>query len=279
MFRYKITVEYDGSCFCGWQQQGTDTEALAPAFPSLFWEDYLKNPFARPKRSSLPSVQSVLERAVQKMTGHAVLVEGAGRTDAGVHATGQVAHFDLPTRLEPQELLSGMNFYSRAWGVSVLQVAPASENFHARFSATSRTYLYKIVNRAAPLILDRNRAWHIASPLCVSAMQEASAFFLGSHNFQTFRSAHCQSQKPQKTLDLCDVFQMEDVIGIRVKARSFLHNQVRIMAGTLVLIGKGKCPPATIANLLQKEDRTQAGPTAPAHGLYLEHVAYNRLLA
>jgi tRNA pseudouridine38-40 synthase len=263
MFRYKITVEYDGSFFCGWQSQKSDAETLAETFQ------------ASPKNQDKPSVQGVLTHSIQKMTGLHVLVEGAGRTDAGVHSLGQVAHFDLPTCVAAEKIQAALNFYSQEWGVVVLQAEQVPQNFHARFSAVSREYFYRIVQRRAPLVLEKNRAWHVPEALSFKKMEESAAFLEGFHDFQSFRSAHCQGKDSHKTLTHCQVFEREDGVFFRLKARSFLHNQVRIIVGTLIEIGKGKMDLPHLLTLLEKPDRTQAGPTAPAHGLYFAKVEYD----
>ena len=199
-----------------------------------------------------------------------------------MHALGQVAHFDLAGdlsgALDPLKLEAGLNFYARPYGVVVLEVARAPHDFHARFSAKARPYLYRVVLRRAPLALDRHRAWHVALPLGATldraAMRAAAQDFLGTHNFNAFRAAACQSKSPIKTLDRCEVRDRPEGLEVEVQARSFLHNQVRIMVGTLVAIGRGRLPPEAVRALLESGDRTQAGPTAPPDGLYLTKVTY-----
>lgn len=263
--RYKIVVEYDGTFFCGWQRQRSDA-----AFFSEKGAD----------AGVLPSVQGTLEDSLRRMTGESVLVEGAGRTDTGVHALGQVAHFDLPIQraFEPFKLVEGLNFYAQRHGVVVLEASQVPDDFHARFSAKSRTYLYQVVLRRAPLVLERHRAWHVPLPigtaLKLEAMQKAAEALLGTHNFNAFRAAECQSKNPVKTLDRCHIRSTEEGIEFEVQARSFLHNQVRIMVGTLMAIGREKLPLGVIDELLKSGDRTQGGPTAPPDGLYLKNVAY-----
>lgn len=273
--RYKITVEYDGTFFCGWQRQRTDALFFAQPEAERQVTEALK-----------PSVQGTLEWALAQMTGQSVLVEGAGRTDTGVHALGQVAHFDLEAPeggayLEAFKLIAGLNFYAQKYGVVVLEaeVVPADDvAFHARFSARSREYLYRIVLRRAPLILERHRAWHVAlaaeETLDIEAMQAAASAFLGTHDFSAFRASACQSKSPIKTLDRCLIRPTASGLEIEVQARSFLHNQVRIMVGTLMAIGRGRLQASAVAELLKSGDRTKGGPTAPPYGLYLWRVHY-----
>lgn len=271
MVRYKIIVEYDGSFFCGWQSQASDS-----AFLSQLTREFFKNENHEWAPCPKPSVQGVLEKAVENLTGLKILVEGAGRTDAGVHALNQVAHFDLPMNKDLFQLRAGLNFYLRGLKVSILEVSVVEPTFHARFSAIKREYQYIIVNRRAPLALEENKAWHVGLPLNVEAMQEASHLFEGYHNFDSFRSRHCQAANPCRTLLFFVLQKMNnDHIQAIIQAPSFLHNQVRIMMGTLVLIGKGKLPASSIQDLLQNPDRTKAGPTAPPGGLYLTNVFYS----
>ena len=257
--RIKLTIEYDGSSFCGWQRQQTD-DALFRG------EDLLE---------AKPSVQGVLEYACWKMGGGYVLVEGAGRTDAGVHALAQVAHVDFPRPIKPEQLMAGLNFYLQSTGAVVKAAEEVSDSFHARFSAKARLYRYRILNRRAPSALWRTRAWHVPAELDIGAMETAANCFLGTHNFQAFRAAACQSRSPIKTLDRFEITTEGDFIECAVKARSFLHNQVRIMVGTLVWIGKKKIPMTIVQEALERGDRTQVGPTAPPYGLYLAGVEYD----
>lgn len=243
--RYKITVEYDGSRSYGWQRQ-----------------------------RGVSTVQQTLEEAVFKLTHQTVLVEGAGRTDAGVHATGQVAHFDLEESLPFCRLQGGLNYYLRDKGIGVIQIEEVDSYFHARFSAKSRAYRYIILNRRTPPILDRQKVWHVIPPLNVEAMQEAAQSFIGFHNFEAFRSAHCQASSAQRTLTSFYINREGEYIYAKIQAPSFLHNQVRIMVGTLKKIGEGLWPPNIIPTLLENQDRCQAGPTAPPFGLYLTQVTY-----
>ncbi|WP_137388841.1 tRNA pseudouridine(38-40) synthase TruA [Rhodoligotrophos defluvii] len=245
MPRYKLTIEYDGTPFGGWQRQ-----------------------------ENAPTVQEALEQAVLSMTGESVTVIGAGRTDAGVHALGQVAHVDLARAFPGERLRGGLNFHLRPAPIAVLGAESVDDNFHARFSAIRRHYLYRIVNRRSPLVLDRDRAWHVARPLDVAAMHAAARHLIGKHDFTTFRSAHCQSASPVKTLDLLSVSRSGEIVEIRTNARSFLHNQVRSMVGSLKLVGEGSWTPADMAAALQARDRAACGMVAPPWGLYLTQVDY-----
>ena len=250
IYRYKIKIEYDGGRFHGWQRQ------------------------SHPLKGHLATVQGTLETALLKITGQATLVEGAGRTDTGVHATGQVAHFDLRKPFPPARLVDALNFYVREVGVSILHAEEAPLTFHARFSATSRTYQYHIINRRSPLALDKYRAWQVITPLNIKLMQEATEELLGHRDFSAFRAAECQGKSPFKTLTLFDIVEKDDKIIATIQARSFLHHQVRIMVGTLKLIGEGKWNKDNLIRIRESRQRKSAGPTAPAHGLYLVDVSY-----
>jgi tRNA pseudouridine38-40 synthase len=245
MPRYRITVEYDGRGFVGWQRQ--------------------KNG---------PSVQEALEQAIFRFRGETVRVFGAGRTDAGVHALGQVAHFDLERAARPDTVRDAINFHLRPAPVSVLAAVPAPDGFHARLSAKERAYLYRIVNRRSPLALDSGRAWHVMVPLDHAAMHAAAQALVGRHDFSTFRASLCQAKSPVKTLDLLTVERHGDEIRIEAQARSFLHHQVRNIVGTLSLVGEGKWQAADVVAALEARDRARGGPTAPADGLYLTEVVY-----
>ncbi|MAK77156.1 MAG: tRNA pseudouridine(38-40) synthase TruA [Nisaea sp.] len=246
MARFKLTLEYDGAPFVGWQRQDNG-----------------------------PSVQAALEDALRALTGRAVEVVGAGRTDAGVHALGQVAHIDLADeRFDGRKLREALNYHLKPAPIAVLAAAPAPADFHARFSATARAYLYVIVNRRAPLAIDRGRAWQVRQPLDVAAMAAAAEPLLGHHDFTSFRAAQCQAKSPCKTLDRLTVTREGDEIHIEAGARSFLHHQVRNIVGTLKWVGEGKWTAREVAAALAARDRAAAGPTAPADGLYLVSVAY-----
>lgn len=245
MTRYRLTIEYDGGPFCGWQRQGNG-----------------------------PSVQQALEEAIDKFAQERVTVHGAGRTDAGVHALGQVAHFDLAKETDADTVRDAINFHLKPQPIAVLAAAVAPAEFHARFSAKGRAYIYSIVNRRGPLALDRGRAWHVAPVLDAEAMHAAAQHLVGHHDFTSFRSAECQADSPVKTLDAISVKRHGDGISIAVRARSFLHNQVRIITGTLKLVGEGKWTAGDVVAALAAMDRTKSGPTAPPDGLYLMRVEY-----
>ena len=245
MTRYRITVEYDGGGFVGWQRQANG-----------------------------PSVQAALEEAVRRFCGETVLVEGAGRTDAGVHALGQVAHFDLAKDTTADTVMKAVNFHLKPAPVAVLSAEVAADDFHARFSAVRRAYLYRMVNRRAPLALERGRAWFVPQPLDAEAMHAAAQRLVGRHDFTSFRASECQARSPVKTLDLLSVARAGEVIEIRAAARSFLHHQVRNFVGSLKRVGEGGWTAADLQRALEARDRAAAGPTAPACGLYLTEVGY-----
>ena len=250
MPRYKLTIEYDGRPFVGWQRQSNGL-----------------------------SIQQCLEEAVQGFAGEAVTVHGAGRTDAGVHATGQVAHIDLGRPFPADTVRDAINAHLRPVPVAVLRVVPASDAFEARFSAVERRYRYRIVNRRAPLTVDRGLAWHVRYPLDVAAMAGAAAALEGRHDFTSFRAKECQAKSPVKTLDELDVRPAGAEIVVTARARSFLHHQVRTMVGTLVEIGRGRRPPDAIPAILAARDRAAAGPTCPPDGLTLTRGGYPEELA
>ena len=245
MPRYKLTLEYDGSGFVGWQRQENG-----------------------------PSIQEALEDAVERYCGERVTAVAGGRTDAGVHARGQVAHFDLESPREPDEVRDAINHHLRPAPISLLAVEHAGDGFHARFSATERVYRYRIVNRRGPLALDRGRAWWASRTLDAEAMHAAAQHLVGRHDFSTFRSAECQASSPVKTLDELSVERRGDEIAVNARARSFLHRQVRNMVGALAWVGNGKWTAEDVAAALAARDRRSGGPTAPAHGLYLVAVRY-----
>jgi len=245
MSRYKISLEYDGTHYIGWQAQKLGN-----------------------------SIQQRLQQAIYSFCQNKVLVYGSGRTDAGVHAVGQVAHFDLPDLRDPREINKALNFYLKESGISVLDVAVVPETFHARFSAVMREYRYDIINRYVPPALMAAYAWHVPLPLDIESMKAAAKHLVGTHDFSSFRSSECQSRSPCKTLVSVVIENHADKISIHIKARSFLHNQVRIMVGSLVEVGLGKKSPDDIKNILAMRDRTKAGRTAPAHGLFFISVEY-----
>jgi tRNA pseudouridine38-40 synthase len=247
MPRYKLIIEYDGSPFFGWQVQ----------------EDR-------------PSVAGVLEDAVEKLSGERAKVSGAGRTDAGVHALGQVAHIDLAKDWETDVIRDGLNAHLRPHPVAILSAEKASDDFDARFSATKRHYVYRILNRRADLALDRSRVWRVARALDERKMQEAAQHLLGNHDFTTFRSTECQAKSPVKTLEVLNVTRDGHEIRIEASARSFLHNQVRSIVGSLEQVGEGRWSPADMKRALDARDRAACGPVAPPDGLYLLRVNYEK---
>jgi tRNA pseudouridine38-40 synthase len=245
MPRYKLTIEYDGTLYIGWQQQDNG-----------------------------PSVQGALTDAIAAFAGERVVVSGAGRTDTGVHALGQVAHIDLTKDWEVDRVRDAANFHLRPQPVAVLKAELVAPDFDARFAAVRRHYLYRIVNRRADLTLDQNRAWRVPRPLDCAAMHKAAQQLIGKHDFTTFRSTECQAKSPLKTLDRLDVIRDGDEVRIAASARSFLQHQVRSMVGSLVHVGEGKWSIRDLADALVARDRTRCGQVAPPHGLYLVRVDY-----
>jgi tRNA pseudouridine38-40 synthase len=245
MPRYRLTIEYDGGPFLGWQLQPGDA-----------------------------TVQGVLEDVVALINGGPALVQGAGRTDAGVHALGQVAHVDLVKAWDPFKLRNAFNGNLRSYPVSVTEVVEAAEDFHARFSAKRRHYLYRILNRRSPPALERGRVWWLPVEIDSDAMHAAAQHLVGRHDFTTFRSAQCQAQSPVKTLDRLDVARYGELIEIRCDARSFLHHQVRSMVGSLKLVGETKWRARDLKAALDAADRSRCGPVAPPDGLFLLKIDY-----
>ncbi len=245
MPRYKLTIEYDGTPFCGWQRQDN---AL--------------------------SVQEVLERAVFSFSGEEVRVNGAGRTDAGVHARGQVAHIDLSKDWPTDTVRDAINALARPHPVAVLHAEEMNEEFDARFSAIKRHYEYVIIDRRSPLTLEHRRAWQVPRHLDHEAMHAAAQHLVGKHDFTTFRAAECQAKSPEKTLDRLDVSRVGDAVVIRASARSFLHHQVRSISGSLKLVGEGKWSGRDLKAALDARDRARCGAMAPPDGLYLVRVDY-----
>lgn len=245
MSRWKITVEYDGSGFVGWQRQANGL-----------------------------SVQEAIESAITGFTGETITLHGAGRTDSGVHALAQVAHFDLAKETDADTVRDALNHHLKSRAVSIVAVESVTEEFHARFSAVRRDYLYRILNRRAPSALEYGRVWHVARPLDVDIMHRAAQSLVGNHDFSSFRALRCQAKSPVKTLDLLSVSRVGDEIHIAAQARSFLHNQVRILTGTLKLVGEGAWAEKQVVSALEAKDRTAGGPTAPPDGLYLTQVVY-----
>lgn len=249
MPRYALVLEYHGGPFAGWQRQ-----------------------------KDQPSVQESVERALRRLDPSVPSIAGAGRTDAGVHATAQVAHCDLARDWDPFRLAEALNHHLRPEPVAVLRAMPVAPDFHARFSATGRRYLYRIVERRAPLALEGGLAWQVRQPLDLAAMRAGAAHLLGHHDFTTFRSALCQAESPVKTLDALEVEEIARPDGrelrFHVRARSFLHNQVRSMVGTLERVGAGAWPPARVGEALAARSRAACGPVAPPQGLFLVGVSY-----
>ncbi|HYE28661.1 MAG TPA: tRNA pseudouridine(38-40) synthase TruA [Allosphingosinicella sp.] len=245
MTRFRLILEYDGGPFMGWQRQAHG-----------------------------PSVQQAIEEALAAITGETATLHAAGRTDAGVHALAMAAHVDLEKRIGPFRLAEGLNARLRPRPVAVLAAAVVADDWHARFSCTGRRYLYRIVNRRAPLALEAGRAWQVAAPLDAEAMGEAARILVGRHDFTTFRSAHCQSESPVKTLDRLDVRRDGELVLVEAAARSFLHHQVRSMVGCLQLVGRGKWQAADLKAALEARDRAALGLNAPPHGLYFAEAVY-----
>jgi tRNA pseudouridine38-40 synthase len=245
MPRYKLTLEYDGTPFCGWQRQ-----------------------------ADRMSVQQALEEAVTRFSGEVVTSQAAGRTDAGVHALAQVAHIDLAKAWDPFRIREALNHHLKPHPVVVVDSVAVGDDFEARFSARARHYEYRILNRRAPAAIARNQVWHVPMPLDIVRMNAAAQLILGQHDFTTFRSAECQAKSPIRTLDAFTVSGDNEVIAICASARSFLHHQVRSMVGSLKLVGMGKWSPADFRAALDAADRRRCGPMAPASGLYLIGVDY-----
>ena len=245
MPRYRITVEYDGGPFVGWQRQDNGA-----------------------------SVQGALEEAIFKLSGERVTVTGAGRTDAGVHALGQVAHFDLVKEFTPDKIRDALNHFLRPAPAVVIESRIVDAEFHARFSATARHYLYRILTRRAPPALDDGHVWHVVRDLDAEAMHHAAQALVGEHDFTTFRATECQAKSPVKTLDRLDVARVGEEVHINASARSFLHNQVRSMVGSLKLVGEGKWSRRDMEHALNTKERSECGPVAPPDGLYLMRVDY-----
>jgi tRNA pseudouridine38-40 synthase len=245
MPRYKLLIEYNGAPFVGWQVQHNGV-----------------------------SVQGVLTAAAAAFCGESVHVQGAGRTDAGVHALGQVAHIDLAKPWDTDTIRDAINAHLRPHPVAVLTAEPVADDFDARFSARQRHYVYRIINRRPDLTLEAGRAWRAPRPLDVAAMHEAAQRLVGRHDFTTFRAAECQAKSPVKTLDRLDAERERDVVRIHASARSFLHHQVRSMVGSLVQVGEGRWSADDLSRALAARDRSACGPVAPPDGLYLVRVDY-----
>ena len=245
MPRYKLTIEYDGTPFRGWQIQPKDL-----------------------------TVQGVIAAACEALSGEKVAIQGAGRTDTGVHARGQVAHADFARDYDTDTVRDAVNAHLRPHPVAILSAQKVAADFDARFSAVKRHYLYRIINRRPDLALEAMRAWRIPRPLDERAMHEAAQQLVGKHDFTTFRSTECQAQSPEKTLDRLDVVREGDQVLVHASARSFLHSQVRSMVGSLAFVGDGKWSAADLKSALNARDRARCAPLAPPEGLYLMRVDY-----
>lgn len=245
MPRYVLVLEYDGTPFSGWQRQAHTL-----------------------------SVQQVVEEAIEKMASETVVIQAAGRTDAGVHALGQVVSFDLSKEWDAFRIREALNFHTKPHPIAIVEAAAVPDTFEARFSAVARHYEYRILNRRGRPALEDHRVWHCPMQLDADAMHAAAQLILGKHDFTTFRAAECQAKSPEKTLDRLDVRREGDMIVIRASARSFLHSQVRSMVGSLKLVGEAKWTPRDFRAALDARDRSRCGPLAPPDGLYLVRVDY-----
>ena len=245
MTRWRLTVEYDGGPFLGWQRQDQG-----------------------------PTIQSTIEAAILHITGERASVHVAGRTDAGVHALAMEAHADIAKPLTAQRLREGLNALVRPAPVTILAAEPVAADWHARFSCTGRRYLYRLLDRRPPPAIERARLWHIPVPLDEVAMRDAAAILVGHHDFTTFRSTHCQSASPLKTLDSLTIERVGEELHVRAAARSFLHHQVRSMVGCLMLVGRGQWTTADMAAALSARDRAALGLNAPPHGLYFVSASF-----
>ncbi len=245
MPRYKCLIEFDGTGFSGWQRQ-----------------------------ENAPSIQQIIEEAIEKFSGEKAVTFTSGRTDSGVHAYGMVIHFDLEQKWDEFKVMGALNYHTRPHKIAILEVNLVGEEFHARFCAKKRYYVYKIVNRRADLALDAGRAWHVPVKLDEKKMQEAAQYMIGKFDFTSFRDAQCQAKSPIKTLDEVRVERDGDMIFVHVSAQSFMHHMVRNIVGTLKIVGAGKWQPERVKEIIAAKDRTKAGPTAPAHGLYFVRVDY-----
>ena len=245
MPRYRLTVEYDGRPFCGWQRQ-----------------------------ANAVSVQQVVEEAIARFSGESVSIQAAGRTDAGVHALGQVVSFDLSRQWDAFRVREALNFPTKPHPVAIVEASRAADDFEARFSATARRYEYRILNRRARAALEEGRVWHVAVPLDAAAMHAAAQLILGRHDFTTFRASECQANSPIRTLERLEVSRQGEMVVVAARAQSFLHSQVRSMVGSLKLVGEGRWTPAQFRGALDVRSRAACGPLAPPDGLYLTGVDY-----
>ena len=245
MNRYKLIVEYDGTGLAGWQRQ-----------------------------ADVPSVQQCIEDSIEKFTNEKVRLHVAGRTDAGVHAYGQVAHFDMNKDMIADKIMGAINQHIKPNRIAIVKCDKVNDEFHARFSAKKRYYVYRIINRRAPLAIDSGRAWFVPIALDVEKMKEAASYLVGKHDFSSFRDSQCQSNSSVKTLDEVRIEQSGNLIEIYVSAKSFLHHMVRNITGTLKFVGEGKWKPEKMRDIIEARKRCAGGPTAPAHGLYFIKVDY-----
>lgn len=245
--RYKITIEYDGTNYCGYQKQ-------------------------RDKKNQ--SVEEVVENAIFAFSKERVKIFASGRTDAGVHALGQVVHFDLNKDFDNHRVILALNHYLLNESIAVIDCEKVDNNFHSRFDAKMRSYRYIIINRKGSLALQKNRAWHIGQKLDVKKMQQASKFLIGNYDFSAFRDAECQSKTAIKTVEKITIMQNGEAIIIEIAAKSFLHHMVRNIVGTLFWVGSNKIEPQDVKTILESKDRTKSGPNAPACGLYLLKIDY-----
>jgi tRNA pseudouridine38-40 synthase len=245
--RYKLTIEYDGTNYCGFQKQ---------------------------KELGIKTIEGVLGKAILGLTHEEVKIIACGRTDAGVHALGQVVHFELNKEFDLRKMITGINHYLKDEDVAALNCEMVSDDFHARLSAKKRYYRYIITNRSGKLTLDKNRTYHVALNLDEKLMQKASSFLIGKHDFSSFRDAECQSRTPIRSIDSIKITRDGERISIEVEAKSFLHHMVRNIVGTLVLAGRKKMIPGEMKNILEKRDRTESGPNAPSCGLYFVRCEY-----
>ena len=245
MARYKIIIEYDGTNFSGWQKQ-----------------------------ENAISVQKTIEDALAKLSQKEITIHASGRTDAGVHALGQVAHFDFDKKIQDWQIRMALNHYLRDEAVVILSCEKISDEFHSRFDAKLRHYQYKILNRRAKAVLIKNRAWHIPYQLNLEAMKNGAKYLIGKHDFTSFRDAECQAKSPIKTINKIEIEKIEENINITISAPSFLHHMVRNIVGTLVLVGGEKIKAEDIKTILEAKNRTKSGPNAPAYGLYFYRVDY-----
>lgn len=247
MARYKFIIEYDGGPYNGWQTQ-----------------------------SDGGAVQDALSRAIHRYCGEDAPMVAAGRTDAGVHALGQVVHVDIERGDAADKVRGAINFHLKPHPIAILEAEIVDDTFHARFDATKRHYLYRIVNRQAPLTLDQGRVWGVRAPLDAEAMHHAAQVLIGHYDFTTFRAMHCQANSPMRTMDEISVSRYGDEIEVICRAKSFLHNQVRSIVGSLKLVGEGKWRVRDLEDALSAADRARCGPVAPSDGLYLTHVSYDK---